>query len=215
MSASLARYLKDFSAPRPMVSEPVEIDFGVPLIDAAPAFPLLTETETVDVEAERQDARAQGYAAATEELTRKHAEELEALAARHQQEIADLAEVYGGQTADAVTAGLQRIAGLIATEVSEQAAAALAPILTEELTRKAIADLADMIQAAVLEGVAGTIVVRGPAELFGALKEKMGENASALHHIEAADVDLTVEIDGSVLVTRMSAWAASLKKVLE
>ena len=215
MSASLARYLKDFSAPRPMASEPVETDFGVPLIDTGPAFPLLAETETVDVEAERQDAQAQGYAAATEELTRKHAEELEALAARHQQEIADLAEVYGGQTADAVTAGLQRIAGLIATEVSEQAAAALAPILTEELTRKAIADLADMIQAAVLEGVAGTIVVRGPAELFGALKEKMGEKASALRHVEAADVDLTVEIDGSVLVTRMSAWAASLKKVLE
>lgn len=212
MSAGLARYLKDFSEPRPASN--VESGFLGSLADDG-VFPALAEPDPIDIEAERRDAHAIGYAAATEELTRGHAAELETLEEKHRQEIAALTAAHAAETANVVSAGLIRIAELVAHEVSEQTAIALAPILTDELTRNAIGDLAGRIQGAVLEGAPGTVIVRGPAELFAMLETAMGEKMSLLRHVEAVDLDLSVEIDGSALVTRMSAWAASLKKVLE
>jgi hypothetical protein len=48
-----------------------------------------------------------------------------------------------------------------------------------------------------------------------ALQAHLGEEAALLRHIEAQDVDLTVTIGESVLVTRMSAWAVSLREILK
>jgi len=59
------------------------------------------------------------------------------------------------------------------------------------------------------------VTVKGPARLFDVLKGTLGEKAGLLRHLETGDVDLTVEFGDAVLVTRMSAWATSLKKVLE
>lgn len=216
MSAGLARYLKDFSEPRSVLNGDADSAFPGSFSDHT-VFPALTqpEPEPVDIDVERRDAHAAGYAAATADLTRRHAEELEALAEKHRQDIAALVETHTGEIANVVSSGLSRIAGLIAHEVSEQAAIALAPILTAELTRNAVDDLADLIKTSVLEGAVGSVIVKGPAPLFEMLEKAMTDKAALLRHVEATDLDLSVEIEGSVLVTRMSAWAASLKKVLE
>jgi hypothetical protein len=103
----------------------------------------------------------------------------------------------------------------IATLVSEATATAIAPIMTEALARKATENLAVLLREAILDGAAAPIVVRGPAKLFDILKGELGEHAALVRHQEADDVDLAAEIGETVLVTRISAWAASLKKVSE
>ena len=58
------------------------------------------------------------------------------------------------------------------------------------------------------------VTVRGPGELFDRLREQMDGHDDLIRHVEADDIDLTVEIDDTAIVTRISAWTASLKKVL-
>ena len=214
MSMPLAHYLKDFSAP----STPAGMvggDFAAADDLAFDAdFGGLPEPEPVDIEAERRAAYAEGHEAATAELSEKHAAELAQLTAAHQEAMAVLEARLMGETAQRLADGLDRVASEIALAVSEHAAEALAPFLSEEVAAKAVGDLAALLKSAIADGEAGIITIKGPCALFDRLAACMPEAAETLRHVEVDDLDLAAEFDGTVLVTRISAFAASLKKVL-
>ncbi|MEZ2132984.1 MULTISPECIES: hypothetical protein [unclassified Sinorhizobium] len=212
MSAMLARYLKDFGETKPEISTPSPEIFEE---DGAFDFGDISEDPPVDIEAERREAYAQGHAAAVEELSQKHQTEIEELTSAHRREIEALSRKYETDTAALIAAKVREIASAVADTVSSQAAEAIAPVLTEALTETAVANLARLIEEAVLEGSAGPITVRGPRSLFDLLIGQLGEDAGLLRHIEADDLDLSVDIGDAALVTRISAWAVSLRKVLE
>ncbi|SMF43550.1 hypothetical protein SAMN02982989_2125 [Xaviernesmea oryzae] len=212
MSASLARYLKDFSEPQTVPLPLMTDDFAGGLEDGL-ALPPLAD-EQIDVEAERAEAYAKGYDAASAELRQRFEEERQALLAAHAQETAALRERYETEAAALIAARLQEIAGLTAEAVSGQTAGILAPLLDEALVAKAVSDMADIIRGSMLEGDIGTLNVHGPLHLFEKLKTALGTSTPLLRHIEAPDLDITVDIGETALVTRMSAWSASLKKVL-
>ena len=209
MSISLSRYLKDFGEP----------ESPAPIIDvddfAGAGFPEMPSEPVVDVEAERREAYAEGHAAATAELTEKYELEARALAEVHARELEELKLRYEVEAAAVIASRIRDIAEEVAELVSAGAAAAIAPVMTDALAVKAAENLAALLRDAIFEGAAGPIVVRGPARLFDRLKAELGEHATAVRHVETDDIDLAVEIGESVIVTRMSAWAASLKKVLE
>ncbi|PDS41940.1 hypothetical protein CO662_27105 [Rhizobium anhuiense] len=209
MSISLSRYLKDFGEPEP--SPPVldMDDFGGDMFPETPSEP------AIDVEAERREAYAEGRAAATAELTEKHALEARTLAEVHARQLEELKLRYEVEAAAVIASRIRDIAEELAQLVSAGAAAAIAPVMTEALAAEAAENLATLLRDAILEGAAGPIVVKGPTRLFDILKAELGEHAEAVRHFETDDIDLAVEIGDSVIVTRMSAWAASLKKVLE
>ncbi|WP_117190938.1 hypothetical protein [Rhizobium terrae] len=211
MSASLARYLKDFSepeaAPMPMMPDAFGGGFDDDLLPPA-------VEQTVDIEAERAEAYAKGHEAASEELQQRFDEERQALLAAHSGELAALREKYENEAAAVIAGRLEEIAGLTAQAVSDQTARILSPLVDEALVAKAVSDMADIIRAAILEGDVGTLTVRGPLHLFEKLKIALGASTPLLRHIEAPDLDIAVDIGETALVTRMSAWSASLKKVL-
>lgn len=210
MSLTLSRYLKDFSAEQAPIS-----DFPDMALAELPEFPESVVEPPVDVEAERRAAYAEGHDAATQELAQKHQAELDVMAESSRAEIDALRARYEEQAAARIAADMTNIATMLGQAISADAAAVLAPIMTETLTSKAIADLADLVREAILDGSAGPISVNGPKHLFKALQANLGEETALLRHVEAQDVDLTVTIGESVLVTRMSAWAASLKEILK
>ncbi|MBX4865695.1 hypothetical protein HJA87_06765 [Rhizobium bangladeshense] len=209
MSISLSRYLKDFGEPKS----------SAPIIDiddfAGDAFPEAPSEPAVDVEAERREAYAEGHAAATADLTEKYENEARALAEGHARELEELKLRYEVEAAAVIASRVRDMAEEVAQLVSAGAAMVIAPVMTEALAAKAAESLAALLRDAILEGAAGPIVVRGPTSLFDILKTELGDHVAAVRHIEADDIDLSVEIGESVVVTRMSAWAASLKKVLE
>lgn len=212
MSAMLARYLKDFGETKPEVSAPSPEVFEE---DGAFDFGDLQEDPPVDIEAERREAHAQGHAAAVEELSQKHKAEIEELASAHRREMEALSRKYETDTAALVAAKIREISTDVANAVSSQAAEAIAPILTEALTETAVTNLARLIEEAILDGSVGPITVRGPRPLFDLLIGQFGKDAGLLRHIETDDLDLSVDIGDAALVTRISAWAVSLRKVLE
>ncbi|HEY0121721.1 MAG TPA: hypothetical protein VGC14_08160 [Rhizobium sp.] len=210
MSPTLSRYLKDFSAEPPPPAALPDLVF-----EETAAFLDNPVEPPVDIEAERRDAYAQGHEAATQELSLRHQQALEAMAADHRGEIDALRARYEEQAAEKIAAGMTQIATTLGQTVSTEAAAVLAPVMTEALTAGAIADLAELVTASILDGTAGPVTVSGPRHLFDILHARLDDNGALLRHVEADDVDLTVTIGESVLVTRMSAWAASLREILK
>lgn len=218
MSTALARYLKDFGEPQVhhSASEPLPdfssaspestFDFGFP-DDAALPGP--------DIEAVRQEAYAEGYETAAVELGSRHGEQIEAMRQQHAEELAALRHAFEQEAAARIASGLKMLAEAISLRVSEEVADCLAPVLQEEIARKSVKAMAELVRDAIRDGEVAQIIVKGPLSLFNILATEMGEDAAMLRFVEAADLDLTVEQGGSVLVTRLSAFAASLKKVLE
>jgi hypothetical protein len=212
MSAMLSRYLKDFSDIKPVAPAPEPMDFAD---DTFGGFADIAEEPVVDLEAEKRGAYAEGHAAATAELSEKHAVEMQTLELIHQREFEELKAKYEEELAALIAARLSNIAFDVADLVSAAAVKAVAPVVTEAVAEDAVKSLAALLREAILDGAAGPVVVKGPAKLFALLEKALGEKPGLLRHLETDDVDLAVEVDGSVLVTRISAWSASLKKVLE
>lgn len=212
MSIMLSRYLKDFGEPGPSAPIIDVDDFAAETTSTFAELPLEPE---IDVEAERREAYSEGFAAATVELTEKYEGEAQAAAEAHVREIEELKLRYEIEAAAVIASRIRDMAEEIATLVSEMTASAITPIMTEALSKKATENLAVLLREAILDGAAAPIIVRGPAKLFDILKDELAEHAALVRHHEADDIDLAAEIGETVLVTRISAWAASLKKVSE
>lgn len=215
MTMPLAHYLKDFSAPQPAPSIPDAMSFN----DDALMFPdepmlQLPQPDPVDVDKERREAYAEGHEAATAEADERHREAIARLEEVHAEALKELVEKHQAELARVIEHGLQQIAADVARAVGAQAVEALAPVLADLLIDKALDDITVLLTAAILDGEAGQITVTGPGTLFKKLSARMTGQEALLRHVEADDLDLTVDIGNAALVTRISAWTASLKKVL-
>ena len=209
MSAMIARYLKDFSAPKlPAVTEAMD--------DAMFDFPSFAEVEpTVDAEAVREAAHAEGREEALREAQAAHAEDLAQEQARHAAELQALKAHFEGEMVALMAARLAEMAQNVAQEVAAATAKAIAPLMGEAVARRAIVDLAAMLRATIEEGGVARAKVKGPEEACLQLAAALGEDKAKLVEFETGeDMDLTVEAGSSVLVTRLSAFASELERVM-
>jgi hypothetical protein len=210
MTASLSRYLKDFSAPPTMPATLASEDFASAFSFEDPQL----QEPVIDVDAVRAEAFAEGRQAGEAAIRAEWEDERAKLEARHADALADLRQRLEQDAArkieEAFLAGVDRIAAAVA----DQTAFVLAPVLQEALAERAILEMAEMIKAALTTNKAACLTVKGPVALFDILKDALGDAAPDLRHVETLDLDISVDIDEAVLVTRLSAWAGSLKKVL-
>lgn len=213
MSRMLSRYLKDFGAEQPAPAPPAAMmptmSFGEPMAFAEPV-----EVPMVDIEAERREAYAEGHEAATASLIELHQAELETVRTVHQAEMDELRANFEAEAVERITIGLEQIAAAVGLYVSNEAAKALSPIITRTLSEKAVDELARMIEASFLDGALGPVTVSGRRVMFDRLASKVDPDGTLLTFTEGTDIDLSVTIGDSVLVTRMSAWADGLKEIL-
>ncbi|MCD2183423.1 hypothetical protein [Rhizobium sp. GN54] len=217
MSLQLARYLKDFSEPRRPQS-PFLHDgafAGSASLSEEPAFDLSAPEPRIDVEAEREQAFAAGRAEAEAELGARHLAEVEDLRKAHAAEIEALRDHLERHAAAMIAERFTTMTAWLADRVASQAANVLAPVLDEVLARQAVENLAAMIRAGLPEGDGIVVTVKGPSNLFEQLKLQFEEGAPmVLKHLEADDLDLAAEFGDTVLVTRMAAWADTVRRVL-
>ena len=214
MSASIARYLKDFSVPEPVVSAAstrFSADFGDQLSQlnflSAPSEPAR------DIEEELASSFEEGRAAATLELQEIHQAERAEIIERHQNEIQALKDQFFVELGNKIEASFQTIRSEIAERLTNQVTQALIPVLGAKLAEMAASELADKVFSLFNQPSGIALTVHGPTHLFQIFRQKIETAGFELHHIESDDIDLTVVFDDSVMVTRISAWVEATRSL--
>lgn len=217
MSASISRYLKDFSAPKVDLSL-VPPRYFPDLDDDFPAnggFTMKPQVQPqIDIDAERREAFAEGRREAEGEQRALHEVEITALNARHAADLEAMRVRCENEVAAMIYDRFSDMGSQLVTMLSDQTARVLAPVMDDVLLQKSITDLARMIKLSIGAGEGAKITVKGPAALFDALKRHLDDETLIFRHQETADIDLSVEFGDSILVTRMAAWADTVGKVL-
>lgn len=215
MNAMLTKYLKDFSAPEPGAL--VETDILSSLADSPlDEMDFLSEPEpAIDLEAERKAAFDDGYAKARAELEESFAGQLATIAEDHEQEVRAQEERHDSEVMRVIHARFFDMTVAISQSVADQTLQALLPIIDADVARRSVTALADAVRKAMTEEKAADVLVRGPTRLYEMLKPKFDERGIACRHLEAETVDILVEINETVLTTRLSVWAQSLAEVME
>ena len=214
MSRMISRYLKDFGAERPAAAPVAAVMPTMPFEDTVSFATAPAEEMLVDLAAERREAYAEGHEAATQSLTEQHQAEMDAVMIAHEAALEELKAHFETAAIERIDACITEMTNAIGIAVSAEAAKALSTIMTEALTAKAVDELAAMVTASVLDGAIGPITVSGRRPMFDSLAAKVDPDGVLLAFVESPDVDLSVTIGDTVLVTRMSAWADSLRGIL-
>ena len=214
MSMPLTRLLKDFSAP-PAPTPSLSVQFDVSEPDPFDMdFPALPEPVPVDLDAERREAYAEGHEAGEQAAEERVEVDRQAMEVAHSQAIAELEARHREEMTKALSEKLPAIINELSLAISDQVAVALAPLFSDAVAEKAVSDLAHLLKTAISAGEAGVIELRGPKALFAMLSTHMSDHLGLMHHVEADDLDLSAEFAEAALVTRISAFTASLRKVI-
>ncbi|CAN7176227.1 hypothetical protein LJR257_000276 [Ensifer adhaerens] len=216
MSAMLSRYLKDFSAPKvelSMMPQKYFPDLDTDYSDGD-RHTSRAAAPQIDVEAERREAFEQGRAEASAELAFEHGNQIADLQAAHAAEIEALTRRLEDEAASRMAGRFQEMTEHLAVSLGDQTARVLAPVMEEALAQRAVADMAQMIRQGIIAGEGCAITIKGPLPLFEALKSSLGDDMPVFRHVETNDIDLAIEMDETILVTRMAAWADTVRKVL-
>lgn len=168
MNAMLTKYLKDFSAPAPVI--PIGSDMFADLT-GGPMPDLHFEPEPqIDLDAERREAHDQGYSEAEAYFTSKQAEDLEMMKDAHAFQLQGLADAHESETIWMIHTRFHEMTEAISQSIAEQTLQTLLPVFDEEVCRRSIANLADLVRNALMEADVATVVVRGPERLYTRLQ---------------------------------------------
>ena len=215
MNAMLTKYLKDFSVPESTALVETNILSslaGSPLEDIS----FFSEPEPqIDVEAERRQAFDEGYSKARQELEENFAGHLAEIANDHDQQVRAMEERHDTEVMRVIHARFFDMTVAISQSVADQTLQALLPIIDADVARRSVTALADAVRKAMTEEKAADVLVRGPMRLYEMLKPKFDERGIACRHVEAETIDILVEINETVLTTRLGVWAQSLAEVME
>ena len=214
MSASIARYLKDFSVPEPVVSA-ATANFGTEFGDELSQLNFLSapSAPAPDIEAELAESFEEGRAAATAELQEIHEAEIAALREAHSAELETLRAQLYAEMGETVATRFQTIASDIQQRLTNQVTQVLIPVLGAKLAETAALHLADKVNSLFSEPDGVVLTVHGPENLFNIFNEKIKSSGFEIKHVESDDMDLSVMFEDSVLVTRISAWAEATRSL--
>ena len=216
MAAAIERYLKDFGQSDPFVLAPA-VD-----ADDTPSLGLIETVEetitpampAIDIEAECAAAYDRGQKEAADTLALAHATELEAERARQLEELNELRTRFEQDFSTTLAARFDQLAGDLIETVGDHVARIIAPALEQALTDRMVAELSGAISATLTDREGTRIAVSGSPSMHESIAEALGDRAEQLDFTPSEAFDLTVRIDETVLATRLSEWAVSLREVL-
>lgn len=202
MSLAFAQYLQDFgsSGGVPQITMMPEISGG----DVAP-LALVAEV-SIDLEAEKAVSFQEGYSAASQTLLAEHATQLEALAQSHKDELIKKEDELYTQVSQELMSGLASQIDRVSQDIKSEVSTILMQLIEEDLVQKSVEQLGDVIKKTLKENSNSKIDISGPNALLEKIKSNLDEELDHINLIEAENADLTVEIDQSILKTRLFEW---------
>lgn len=205
-SAALFDLLPDFGSRTPHAG-PATAAREAERMPAAPA-------PQADIGALIAEAVAEAEAALEARLALAHQAALEAERQASDDAAKTFLESFGGDLGTAVAARIDAMEARVAELTGAAVTRIVGGIVSDDLQKRSLSALAQVVSAAVADAEAVRIGVRGPLSLFEPLKAALGSRSANLDFTEAPGLDLTVTIDETVFETRIAEWSASLSEVL-
>ena len=211
---SIADYLRDFGTPGDVRAAPVA---RLRVLDrVAPEQPadIAAEVSPADFEAQLADAFRRGREAEAREAQEREAAALEAERARHREELDGLRTAYEQDYATSIATRFDRLADGLSASIGQQVGETLAPFIDSAVRGRVVDELVRAIRAALAEGEEAEVKVTGPAGLFEQLSLHFGASNVRFRFEESDEMDVTVDLDGTVFATRLSEWSEALKEAI-
>jgi hypothetical protein len=168
----------------------------------------------IDIEVLLADERRKAEAEVAARLEQHFQETLASEREAHVREMEEMLAAAGKETAGRMLARLDEMEERIAALTGAAVARVLGSIVSDDIRKRSVEDLARTIREAAGDDEAIRIRVTGPQPLFSALAENLGDWAVHLDHVESAGTDITVDINDTVFETRLGEWSASLMEAL-
>ncbi|WP_320200936.1 hypothetical protein RMR16_001000 [Agrobacterium sp. rho-13.3] len=209
MNGALTKYLKDFSQITPPdVSSSLDLDTPV----AAFENDWLSEPEvSIDLEEEKRKAFAAGEEAGKRQALDTHEVELEALRASHQQELEAMRTRYEEEIAMHLATSVTSMKKAITEHAETVCFRLFSTVMEREFADKASTEVAAQIVREIEGGFAGTIKIMGPELLLSKIREHLQTVDNHIDYDVNADIDVQVQLDNSVLMTRLSEFFQTVR----
>ena len=204
MSGALARYLKDFSqdaAPEPAV----HFAMDTPVTSFESDWPAEPEV-VIDIEEVKSKAFAEGQEAGKREQLLAQETELDALRALHDKEREAMRTRYEDEIATHLATSVTSMKHAIAGNVESACLRLFETVMERELANTAATDVSAKIIREIQDGFAGTIKITGPDRLLARIRETLGDVDNQVDYDASDDIDIKVQLDSSVLMTRLSEF---------
>lgn len=202
MSLAFAQHLEDFGQPSGM--EPIQM-FGTP---AAMNIDIEKDIQ-VDVAAIRAAAYQEGFDAALAEMQAKHDNAQNAMQQSHNQDLAQLETELGQSMAQNITDGFRGQVDDNCAKISQEVGKILSHFVSQELTELSVHQLQELIKSAFAENESAQIKIEGPQVLVEKVQQSLGDEFAKIEVHQNDDINLSVEIDQTLMVTKLDAWRAT------
>jgi len=112
----------------------------------------------------------------------------------------------------------RRLAGLLGMRLDEleatiasQVTQILKPVFTEQVRKRAVAELASALESLMANGEFAKLTVSGPEDLLGMLSAQLNVKIGNVAFTPAPGCDLHLTVDQTVLETRIGAWVRAIE----
>ena len=199
MSLAFAQHLQDFGSSNEMAHLPI-------FADEDPSHLAIVPDVEIDIEDERANAYQQGYDAAIAILAEQHQAAERALKSEFEVEKAALEARLGDlvveQFQQGITSQIEEQTQIIIAEVGK----VLTHIVSQSLAEDALAQLQQHIKTSFQDNPNSKIRIEGPQALIDRIQSGLGAEFNNIELTPSENIDLTVEIDRTLLVTKFDEW---------
>tara|TARA_R110002126_G_scaffold51072_22_gene140173 strand:- start:440 stop:1063 length:624 start_codon:yes stop_codon:yes gene_type:complete len=199
MSLAFAQHLQDFGSPNGMVHLPI-------FADEDPSHLAIVPDVEINIEDERTNAYQEGYDAAIAALTEQHQAAEHALKLNFETEKANLEAQLGDlvvqQFQHSITSQIEQQSEIIKAEVGK----VLTHVVSQSLAEDALAQLQNLIKSSFQDNPNSKIRIEGPQDLIDRIQSGLGADFKNIELTPSENIDLTVEIDRTLLVTKFGEW---------
>jgi hypothetical protein len=209
---ALAAALQDFGARR--FAESFEMP-PRPALEIVAASPPPPDFDAPEYQERLREEVERAETALEARLAEEHQAAFEAERQGHAEQVARLIATIGADAGSTIAEKFAEMENRIGELVTAATARILGGLLSEDVERRSLEELARIVRDAVGDRDAVRVQVRGPQSMFEALSAAVADRAKNLDFTEASGFDLSVEIDGNIIETRLSEWSAAISGILE
>ncbi|AHA27752.1 hypothetical protein lam_385 [Candidatus Liberibacter americanus str. Sao Paulo] len=174
-----------------------------------------TVDSTLNTQLELENAYQKGYEAAVNEQKIYWERKIEDLNMANCDEIAKQKELFEVRISEYVSLSFKDSIKLILDPLENYLVCILSTILEKGIARKVAVDLVEFVDDMFKRGECGVITIHCPKNLHSIIQQSLEEYSSMILYKDSESVELSAQISGNVITTRLESLFNDVKKILD